>query len=99
MGLIEEISDYLWERGLTPDKEWGEAIGIVIVSVFSHRTSISSKLGGLKPNLWYLYIGASGIAHKTVPIKYFLNPLLYLYKDETGEDLLLPQSFSMEGMV
>lgn len=96
--LIDEITDYI-ANTKTVSRTWAEDVSISLVSVFSHNAYIRTKIGILKPNLWFIFIGPSGIAYKTPPLKYVTIPILYLYQDKTGKRVLLPKSFSMEGMV
>ena len=99
MNLIEEIRNYILDRGLTVSKDWAEDIAISMVSTFSYNAHLYTRQGKIRPNLWFLYIGASRIAFKTLPLKAFYIPVLNYFKENHNIDLFLPTSFSFEGLV
>lgn len=100
MNLIDEISEYIYEtRKMTPSREWADAIATATVSLFSHNAVFKTVKGKIKTNLWYLYVGASGIASKTVPLDNFFIPLSLKYQEATGSKALLPFSGTTEFMI
>jgi hypothetical protein len=98
-GFIEEFSEFILSNVPT-SPGWAEdnAIG-VLSAVAGPDLRVSTKIGVLPLNIWFLMIGPSGLAHKTTPWKYYVIPLLRKFHELTGKDLMLPNSFSVEGLI
>jgi hypothetical protein len=98
-GFIEEFSEFILSNVPT-SPEWAEdnAIG-VLSAVVRPDLYVSTCIGDLPLNVWFLMIGPSGLAHKTTPWKYYVIPLLRKFHELTGKDLILPNSFSVEGLI
>jgi len=98
-GFIKDYSEFIRENVPTT-KGWAEDVAIGLLSTaLGYRRYISTRIGRLRLNVWHIFIGPSGIAHKTVPLRYYAIPTLLKLSEITDEDLIFPSSFSMEGMV
>lgn len=98
-GFIREYSEFLLSHVPTSEN-WAEdlAVGALSGAVGPDRF-VSTKIGRLRPNVWHIFVGPSGLAYKTIPIKDYVIPTLNAIKEETEQDFIFPGSFSMEGMV
>jgi hypothetical protein len=98
-GFIEEFKEFLLSQ-IPTSPSWAEDIATSVVSLVAGPERLTStRIGQLRLNLWFLYIGPSGLAYKTAPLRYFLLPLLLRLGKLIGRDILLPSSFSIEGLV
>jgi len=98
-GFIKEYSNFILDNVPTT-KGWAEDVAVGLLStVMGFKRYISTRIGRLRLNVWHIFVGPSGIAHKTVPLKNFVIPTLIKLSEITGEELIFPSSFSMEGMV
>ena len=107
-GFIGEFKDIILQRINTVPR-WAEAVSTGILSTAVGPSKMTyTRVGPLHLNLFHLIVGASGIAHKTTPLKYHAIPMLeefqYLLNDgddnpKTAKDLFLPSRFSIEGMI
>ncbi len=98
MGFIEEYSQLILEH-IPTHPLWAESCALTILStVLGRDRVIVTKKGKLHLNLYYMYIGPSGIAHKSLPMDQFIRPFLELASTDKT-DLLLPSLFSTEGMI
>lgn len=97
--FIEEYSDFLLSNVPT-SKEWAEDLATgILSSVMGPNRYVSTRLGNLRMNVWHVFIGPSGLSYKTLPLKDYVTETLIKTGELLGKDLLLPSSFSMEGMV
>jgi len=98
-GFIEKFKEFLLSQ-IPTSPEWAEDIATSVVSLVAGPDRyISTRIGKLRLNVWFLYIGPSGLAYKTTPWRYCLLPLLLRLSELVGQDVLLPSSFSIEGLV
>lgn len=96
--ILEELKNVILETQETTEA-WADFISLSIVgTVAGAKRPVRTKKGALGLNLFGCFIGPSGIANKTTPLKYILRPIFGFIKDTVEEDLLLPASFSVEGM-
>jgi len=100
MGFIEEYRDFILEYVPT-SPDWAESIACAVLSTAlgPKRKIVSSKLGTLQLNLWFLMIGPSGLAHKTVPLKNFALPTLAQLTKKINYPVILPNRYSIEGLI
>ena len=99
MDFIEEFTGFISERVPTAD-EWAEDLAVALLSTtLGRKRLISTSIGNLRLNVWHIYIGPSGLGYKTVPMKEYVLTILSHMNEITGDDLILPSSFSYEGMV
>jgi len=103
---IEDYTDFLVEQTGT-NYDWAESIATSILStVLGSRRYLYTKQGAIKMNLFFLYIGPSGLAKKSLPMTNFGQPLIEKYDELMGYNALtppkrteLPRRFSLEGMI
>ena len=103
MGLIKRIQDDVCER-LDCPKEIGATTGIAVTSTLAYQFEHHNKLGPLKPNLFQLVIGESGVGKTLLMI--YTEAALKCVSDALSHDvvnkdysLLGPNDFSPEGCV
>lgn len=100
MGFIEEFTDFLLDREPT-QKEWAESIATAVFSatVCKDRYHLNRQ-GQILLNPWFLYIGPSGLAHKSQTMKH-IYPLLNRVSElsKVKHNLLIPSRFSLEGLI
>ena len=103
---IEDYRDFLVQQTGT-DTIWAESIATSILStVLGSRRYLYTKQGAIKMNLFFLYIGPSGLARKSLPMTNFGQPLIDKYDELMGYTSMtppkrteLPRRFSLEGMI
>lgn len=103
---IEDYTDFLVEQTGT-NVDWAESIATSILStVLGSRRYLYTKQGAVKMNLFFLYIGPSGLSKKSLPMTNFGQPLIEKYDELMGYSALtppkrteLPRRFSLEGMI
>jgi hypothetical protein len=87
-------------KDIPTNPDWAESIAVTTLNaVVADRIFAVDKIGPLHPNLFFLAIGPSGLAAKTIPIKYYQFPILMKFKELTGKDVVLPNRFSIEGLI
>jgi len=98
-GFIGEYADFLLSNVPT-SKEWTEDLATSVLStVLGSERFVSTRIGRLRLNVWHIFVGPSGLSYKTLPLKDYVSKTLIKVGELTGEDVILPSSFSMEGMV
>ncbi len=103
-GWIEDYRDFLVEQTGT-NRDWAESIATSICSsAIGSNKFLYTKQGIVKMNLFFLYIGPSGLARKSLPMTSFGQPLLEKYDELVGnqaQDLRteLPRRFSLESLI
>ena len=103
---IEDYTDFLVEQTDT-NYDWAESIATSVLStVLGSRRYLYTKQGAVKMNLFFLYIGPSGLAKKSLPMTNFGQPLIEKYDELMGYSAMdppkrteLPRRFSLEGMI
>jgi len=98
MGFIEDYQNFILEHIPTSD-DWAESIATAILSTVLPKQKILSRMGALRLNVWFLDIGASGLAYKSLPLRYFAIPTLEKISENLNVSLILPSRFSVEGMI
>lgn len=95
--LITQISTFIHNTTKT-SYAWAECVATSMLStVMGPNRYISNIIGKLPLNVWYMCIGPSGLAKKTVPLKNFLLPIIGRVGE--GEKLIMPNRFSVEGFI
>ena len=103
-GWIEDYTDFLVEQTGT-NYDWAESIATSICSAaIGGDKFLYTKQGIIKMNLFFLYIGPSGLARKSLPMTSFGQPLLEKYDELVGNQAQdvrteLPRRFSMESLI
>ena len=107
MGFIDEFKDFILDRTDT-SPDWAEAIGTSLCSTaIGSDRRLATIMGSIKLNVFYIMIGPSGIASKSVPINQFARPILTEYNELVGYDsnmdppqtCMFPGHFSIEGIL
>ena len=100
MGFIEDYKNFIMKYVKATNPDWAESVAVNILNAaIGNNVHIWTKYGEMYSNLFFLNIGASGLAHKTVPIKNFAIPTLIRYGELTDTKPILPSRFSVEGML
>lgn len=95
--FIEQVTDFITASTKTK-REWAECVATSMLStVMGPHRYISDIMGKLKLNVWYMCLGPSGIAKKTIPLNNYLFPIIA--RVGPGEKLILSNRFSMEGFI
>ena len=106
-GFIDEFRDFILDRTDT-SPDWAEAIGTSLCSTaIGSEKRLVTLMGAIKLNVFYIMIGPSGIASKSVPINQFARPILTEYNELVGYDMnmdppqtcMFPGHFSIEGIL
>jgi len=99
MDFIEDFGEFVAER-IPTTKYWVEDLAVSLLGVaLGRRRFIPTSIGRLRMNVWHIYIGPSGLGYKTVPMKDYILEILNEMSQIANEDLILPSSFSYEGLV
>lgn len=99
IGFIPEFRDFLLDHVPT-SRDWAESIAISLLSTaVGGDVFVRSKIGHLKLNLWFLMVGPSGISYKSVPLNYYVFPVLTRLTEELKEQTIMPSRFSIEGII
>ena len=100
MNWIKDYKRYILQNVKGCNPSLAESIACTVLgAVANKRLMITTEIGDLYPNFFFFTVGYSG-TFKSVPIKYFVQPLLEEYKNlQGGEDLVLPSKFSIEGFI
>lgn len=69
----------------------------MLSTIMGPNRYISNVIGKLPLNVWYMCVGPSGLAKKTVPLKNYLLPTIARVGE--GEKLIMPNRFSVEGFI
>jgi hypothetical protein len=96
--LINDYRDFILDH-IPTSKGWAEDCALAMVSICCGPKKLLMGPGGLRLNLFFLCIGPSGIANKTLPLKYVVSPTLEKLSAELKKDLVFPTRFSIEGLV
>lgn len=95
--FITQVADFITKSTKTKP-EWAECVATSMLStVMGPHRYISDVMGKLKLNVWYMCLGPSGLAKKTIPLNNYLFPIIG--KVGPGEKLILSNRFSMEGFI
>ena len=100
-GWIEDYTDFLVEQTGT-NRDWAESIATSICSAaIGGDKFLYTKQGMIKMNLFFLYIGPSGLAKKSLPMASFGSKLLEKYDELRADDIKteLPRRFSLESLI
>ena len=100
-GWIEDYTDFLVEQTGT-NRDWAESIATSICSAaIGGDKFLYTKQGMIKMNLFFLYIGPSGLAKKSLPMASFGSKLLEKYDELRADDIRteLPRRFSLESLI
>jgi hypothetical protein len=90
-GLIHKVEEFYLER-FNFHPMWARGLATILVSTAlgnMHKFEISDDWGDVYANVYFIYIGRSGIAIKTPPIK-MLKKILYAY----NKDVICPTKFN-----
>ncbi len=102
---ISEMSSRVsWEKGIIGKWEhffrdrfpigpmWARALPSSLVSIALSNVVLTDKMGDVKPSLWFMYVGRSGLGYKTPPLK-IIRKLIQAFNPE----LVAPSKFTPEG--
>lgn len=99
-GFIKEYQDFILDK-INTNPEWAESLAVGLVSTVSYRVHIRNKQGKVKPNIWTVVVGNSGIAKKSSPVNSYVKPILKMVEEKLndGVHLRMPGDFTKEGMI
>ncbi|MDH2899902.1 MAG: hypothetical protein PXY39_02925 [archaeon] len=98
-GFIESYRQEIL-NAINTSEDWAESIATTLVSVAAGPGKKAwTKVGDMNLNVWFMNIGASGIAHKSTPLKYFATPIIESFGSRINTELFYPERFSTEGMI
>jgi hypothetical protein len=88
-GLIREIAEFT-NAGIRTHPEWCESLAAAMVGMMAGKDRyIFNNLGKLPANIMVIYVGASALSKKTVPLKKVVRPLLSRLTGFVNEEILL----------
>jgi hypothetical protein len=99
--FITQVADFIHKTTMTSYR-WSECIATSMLStVMGPERFIINVQGKLNLNVWYMCIGPSGLAHKTIPMKTYLIPILIKASELLPDKyhLVLPSKFSVEALI
>ena len=103
MNFINDLTDMILDRtDSSPD--WASAVATSLCSTaIGNDRWLVTTIGRVKLNTFFIMIGPSGIASKSVPINYFARPIIKRFDELMGyeppQSTLFPSHFSLEGMI
>jgi hypothetical protein len=96
--FIEPFEEYMVSRTGT-NRLWARILAIIALgTAIGSNIRIIDKQSPMHLNIFALNVGASGLARKTLPILYYFQPVLERLSRLVGAKMLLPQSFTSEGL-
>jgi len=99
LDFVTEYADFITEYIPTP-REWAEGIACALLGVaLGPERKVYTRIGGLGMNTFWLIVGPSGLAYKTVPLKYFAIPTLAALTKRVNYPCIMPARFSLEGLI
>jgi hypothetical protein len=99
-GFISNYQNFILEK-IKTHPEWAESLAVGLISTVSYRINVRNKQGKVRPNLWTIVIGNSGIAKKSSPVNSYVKPVLKQIEEKLGNNvhLRMPSDFTKEGMI
>ena len=106
-GFIEQYSDFILDA-IPTSRMWSESVATsMLATVIGGTKKTVTRRGQLNLNPWFMYIGTSGIANKTTPLKYFASPMIQTVEEQLSTtlennkpvSLIFPSRFSIEGLI
>lgn len=95
--FISQVATFMFNSTKT-SYSWAECVATSMLStVMGSKRYISDVIGKLPLNVWYMCVGPSGLAKKTVPLKNYLTPIMIRVGQD--EKLVMPNRFSVEGYI
>ncbi len=92
-GLVRRLAEAMF-TGVPTHPDWAESLACTLVGVMlGMERFISNKFGKLYGNIMVIYVGASGLSFKTVPLKKAVRPILKLLTDGVNNEVC--RSFGM----
>lgn len=75
-GLVRALAEAM-HTGVPTHSDWAETLSCMLVGLMAGMERyISNAYGNLYANIFCIYIGASGLSFKTVPLKKLVRPLV-----------------------
>ena len=78
--FIELLSNHILDHSNT-NPLWAKTVAIATISPFLNKVKFSDFKGDIKPNMYALMIGPSGLAEKTLPLQSIVKPI-FRYCDD-----------------
>lgn len=84
-GLVRELAISMY-TGVPTHPDWAETLACCMVGMVMGNTRyLYNTFGKLMGNIFVIYIGASGLSFKTVPLKKVVRPMLKKLTDAVNE--------------
>jgi len=99
--FITQVADFIEDTTMT-SRAWSECVATSLLStVMGPEKFISDRMSKLNMNVWFLMVGPSGLAKKSLPLKSYLFPILLKVSDYLPDNypIILPSRFSVEGLI
>ena len=98
--FIDQVAKFIHETTKT-NLRWAECVATSMLSTVMGNRAIIDTKGRLQLNVWFLCIGPSGLAHKTIALKTYLIPILINTSKKLEDEyhLILPSKYSTEALI
>jgi len=98
IAFIEPFENLMVSRTGT-NRSWARLLSLTALSTaIGSNIRVVDKQSPMQLNVFSLNIGASGLARKTLPTQFYFQPVLERLSKLLGAKMLLPQSFTSEGL-
>jgi len=95
-GLVRELAEFL-KQGVPTHSCWCEDLAAALVGTMITRDRyILNSYGKLYGNIFVIYVGASGLSFKTVPLNKVVRPLLMRLTDAVNERLIRAKGLTVD---
>lgn len=98
VGFIQMLRDEIL-KSIPTAPDWAEAIAISLEASALEKMRIVNVMNPLALNVWFLNIGASGLAHKSLPLRSFVYGIVDKFEELTGKKMRIPSRYTVEGLI
>jgi len=97
-GFLQPFEEFIVKRTRT-NRLWARSLALSsLATAIGDEVKFRTSIGPLQLNLFYVDIGASGLAKKTLAMQYYSKPTLLKLEELLKMKVLLPEEFTAEGM-
>jgi len=95
-GLVRELAEFMLE-GVQTHPDWCESLASVLVGMMMDKSRyMANNLGTVRGNLFFIYVGASGLSFKTIPLVRAVRPMLDALTSTVNADVLKEEGMTIE---
>ena len=100
-GLVGELANFMANK-IPTSPDWCENLAVCLVGTIAGSTEegqereIRNSFGPLRPNIFTIYIGASRLGFKTVPLKTVVRPMLQRVTNMYNSKVCLENGITVE---